>query len=88
MTFCESSTQPLRSNVLQEAVCHGQPKLQIPFLQWKTKLKRGCKFYACFVEYSFLFPMILKNVKIHPRNAGVIVNLKCGQWNVMSAPAP
>jgi len=38
-TFCESCTQPVRWNALQEAVGHGHPELQIPLSHLKTQLR-------------------------------------------------
>jgi len=56
-TFCESCTQPVWSNALQEAVGHGHPKLQIPLPQLKTQLSWICKFYAYSVEFSLVHKM-------------------------------
>ena len=60
MTFCESCTQSVRLNALQEAVGHGHPELQITLPQMKTQFRRSCKFLPFFVEYLFLFPLIPK----------------------------
>jgi len=58
-SFCDTSTQPVRSNALQEPVGHSHSELQTPQPQLKT-VKVNCKFYNPSVAYSCRFLLIHK----------------------------
>ena len=61
-TFCERCALCTTSSI-ERAVWSRRPQsseLQISLLQLKTQLSWSCKFYTCFVERSFLFPVVHK----------------------------